>query len=269
MVEQAEKDGLLRPGLHDPRADQRQHRHLAGDGGQAQGLPAGLRDAGEHLRGAPPAARACGAPRSSPRRPPAAPTRRSGSPRSIAAEHPDWVMLYQYGNPANAGAHYERHRPGDPRRPADDHPLRRRPRHHRHPDGRRPLPARAQARASGSSPPSRATASWSTACATSTRASSPSCTTRRADRRRFSVGPRDAVRRTRELLERGGHLRRHLHRRDPARRARRRPRRPSRPASAPTSRSSSRDGGWKYLSTGAYEGTVDEAEDALDGQLWA
>ena len=44
------------PGLHDPRAHERQHRHLAGDGRQAQGLPAGLRDAGEHLRGAPPAA---------------------------------------------------------------------------------------------------------------------------------------------------------------------------------------------------------------------
>ncbi|NUS51344.1 MAG: cysteine synthase B, partial [Nocardioidaceae bacterium] len=29
------------------------------------------------------------------------------------------------------------------------------------------------------------------------------------------------------------------------------------------------DGGWKYLSTGAYEGTIDEAEDRLDGQLWA
>jgi cysteine synthase B len=29
------------------------------------------------------------------------------------------------------------------------------------------------------------------------------------------------------------------------------------------------DAGWKYLSTGAYEGTLDEAEDALDGQLWA
>ena len=29
------------------------------------------------------------------------------------------------------------------------------------------------------------------------------------------------------------------------------------------------DGGWKYLSTGAYEGTLDEAEDALEGQLWA
>jgi cysteine synthase B len=29
------------------------------------------------------------------------------------------------------------------------------------------------------------------------------------------------------------------------------------------------DGGWKYLSTGAYEGNVDVASDALDGQLWA
>jgi [CysO sulfur-carrier protein]-thiocarboxylate-dependent cysteine synthase len=29
------------------------------------------------------------------------------------------------------------------------------------------------------------------------------------------------------------------------------------------------DGGWKYLSTGAYEGTLDEAERLLDGQLWA
>jgi cysteine synthase len=29
------------------------------------------------------------------------------------------------------------------------------------------------------------------------------------------------------------------------------------------------DGGWKYLSTGAYEGELDEAENALGGQLWA
>jgi cysteine synthase B len=29
------------------------------------------------------------------------------------------------------------------------------------------------------------------------------------------------------------------------------------------------DGGWKYLSTGAYAGTLDEAESRLDGQLWA
>ncbi|MDT0301765.1 PLP-dependent cysteine synthase family protein [Streptomonospora wellingtoniae] len=27
--------------------------------------------------------------------------------KGMAAEHPDWVMLYQYGNPANARAHYE------------------------------------------------------------------------------------------------------------------------------------------------------------------
>lgn len=29
------------------------------------------------------------------------------------------------------------------------------------------------------------------------------------------------------------------------------------------------DAGWKYLSTGAYEGTLEEAEERLDGQLWA
>ena len=27
--------------------------------------------------------------------------------KQLAAENPDWVMLYQYGNPANARAHYE------------------------------------------------------------------------------------------------------------------------------------------------------------------
>jgi cysteine synthase len=29
------------------------------------------------------------------------------------------------------------------------------------------------------------------------------------------------------------------------------------------------DGGWKYLSTGAYAGTLEEAESRLEGQLWA
>jgi cysteine synthase B len=29
------------------------------------------------------------------------------------------------------------------------------------------------------------------------------------------------------------------------------------------------DGGWKYLSTGAYDGTLEEAEARLEGQLWA
>ena len=29
------------------------------------------------------------------------------------------------------------------------------------------------------------------------------------------------------------------------------------------------DGGWKYLSTGAYTGTLHEAAERLEGQLWA
>jgi cysteine synthase B len=29
------------------------------------------------------------------------------------------------------------------------------------------------------------------------------------------------------------------------------------------------DAGWKYLSTGAYSGTLEEAEARLEGQLWA
>jgi cysteine synthase B len=27
--------------------------------------------------------------------------------------------------------------------------------------------------------------------------------------------------------------------------------------------------GWKYLSTGAYAGSLEDAENALEGQLWA
>ena len=38
--------------------------------------------------------------------------------KQVAGEHPDWVMLYQYGNPANALAHEETHRPRAARRPA-------------------------------------------------------------------------------------------------------------------------------------------------------
>jgi cysteine synthase B len=29
------------------------------------------------------------------------------------------------------------------------------------------------------------------------------------------------------------------------------------------------DGGWKYLSTGAYTGDLDASEDFLDTQVWA
>ena len=166
------------PRLHDPRADVRQHRHLAGDGRQAQGLPAGLRDAREHLRGAPPAAAHVG------RRDRLLARRRRlqrGGPGGQADGRgaPRLGDALPVRQPRQRARALRGHRPRDPRRPAVGHPLRRRARHHRHADGRRPLLPRARARGRGSSPPSRATASWSTACATSTRASSPSCTTRR------------------------------------------------------------------------------------------
>ncbi len=85
---------------------------------------------------------------------------------------------------------------------------------------------------------------------------------------RFSVGPRDAVRRTRELLEAEGiwagistgailHAALGI----------------ARKAVAAGERADIAfivcDGGWKYLSTGAYEGTLEEAEAKLDSQLWA
>ena len=38
--------------------------------------------------------------------------------KELAAQNPDWVMLYQYGNEANARAHYETTGPGAARRPA-------------------------------------------------------------------------------------------------------------------------------------------------------
>ncbi len=85
---------------------------------------------------------------------------------------------------------------------------------------------------------------------------------------RYSVGPRDAVRRARELLEREGifagistgavlHAALGMARKavNDGRRA--------------DIAFVVADGGWKYLSTGAYVGTLTEAEAALDGQLWA
>jgi cysteine synthase B len=85
---------------------------------------------------------------------------------------------------------------------------------------------------------------------------------------RFSVGPREAIRRTRELTAKEGifagistgaivHA--------------------ALAEAAKAVKAHERadiaflvcDGGWKYLSTGAYEGTLDEAEDRLDGHLWA
>ncbi len=75
--------------------------------------------------------------------------------KRMAAENPSWVMLYQYGNEANARAHYES-------------------------TGPEILAACASTCLScRSSPPSPGTASWCTGCGTWTRASSPSSTTTR------------------------------------------------------------------------------------------
>ena len=85
---------------------------------------------------------------------------------------------------------------------------------------------------------------------------------------RFSVGPRDAVRRVRELLDTegifagistGAILHAAMAQAAKAVRARQR----ADIAFVVC------DGGWKYLSTGAYEGTLDEVEARLNGQLWA
>jgi [CysO sulfur-carrier protein]-thiocarboxylate-dependent cysteine synthase len=85
---------------------------------------------------------------------------------------------------------------------------------------------------------------------------------------RFSVGPRDALRRTRELIEREGifagistgaiaHAALAI----------------AEKATEAGERAEIVfivcDGGWKYLSTGAYAGTLADAEAALEGQLWA
>ncbi|RCW42905.1 cysteine synthase B [Halopolyspora algeriensis] len=86
--------------------------------------------------------------------------------------------------------------------------------------------------------------------------------------RRFSVGAYDALRRTRQLLESegifagistGGVLHAALTIAEKAARA----------GETADIAFIVADAGWKYLSTGAYTGTLDEAAQRLDGQLWA
>ena len=85
---------------------------------------------------------------------------------------------------------------------------------------------------------------------------------------RYSVGAADAVRRTRELIEAEGIFAgistgAVLH--------------AALGVAAKSVKAGERadiafvvaDAGWKYLSTGAYAGSVDDAEDALEGKLWA
>ena len=185
----------------------------------------------------------------------------------LASENPDWVMLYQYGNPANTEAHYLTTGPeiledlpevthvvaglgttgtlmGVGRFFADKKPdvkiIAAEPRYGELVYGLRNLDE--------GFVPELYDASYVTS--------------------RFSVGSRDAVRRVRELLEREGifaglssgaivHA-----------------------ALAQAAKAVSAgetadivliiaDGGWKYLSTGAYAGDLDASEDFLDTQVWA
>jgi cysteine synthase B len=187
--------------------------------------------------------------------------------KALADEHPDWVMLYQYGNPANAQAHYEG---TGPELLAD-------------------LPTITHFVAG------LGTTGTLMGVGRFFREHKPEVVVVAAEPRygelvyglrnldegfvpelydeslidaRFSVGPRDAVRRTRELLELEGIFAgistgAILH--------------AALGQAAKAVRAGERadiafvvaDGGWKYLSTGAYEGTIDEAEERLEGQLWA
>jgi cysteine synthase B len=185
----------------------------------------------------------------------------------LAEEHPDWVMLYQYGNPANAEAHYVGTGPeiledlpeithfvaglgttgtlmGTGRFLREKVPgieiIAAEPRYGELVYGLRNIDE--------GFVPELYDASVLTT--------------------RYSVGPRDAVRRTRQLLEEEGIFAgistgAILH-----------------AALGIAARCVKEgreadiafvvcDGGWKYLSTGAYEGTLDDAEDRLDGELWA
>ena len=187
--------------------------------------------------------------------------------KKLADEHPDWVMLYQYGNPANARAHYEG---TGPEILAD-------------------LPTITHFVAG------LGTTGTLMGVGRFFRENKPDVRIVAAEPRygelvyglrnldegfipelyddslidsRFSVGPRDAIRRTRELLETEGIFAgistgAILH--------------AALSSAAKSARSGQSadiafvvcDGGWKYLSTGAYEGTLEEAESHLEGQLWA
>jgi cysteine synthase len=187
--------------------------------------------------------------------------------KGIAAEHPDWVMLYQYGNPANADAHF---RGTAPEIHADL------------PEithfvgglgttgtlmgvGRYFREAKPEVRIVAAEP---RYGELVYGLRNMDEGFVPELYDESLIDARFSVGPRDAVRRVRELIDAEGIFAgistgAILH---------------AALAQATKSLKAGEsadivfvvcDGGWKYLSTGAYEGTLDEAEDALEGQLWA
>jgi cysteine synthase B len=187
--------------------------------------------------------------------------------KGLAAENPDWVMLYQYGNEANALAHYETTGPEI----LDD------------------LPTVTHFVAG------LGTTGTLMGVGRFLRERVPDVKIVAAEPRygdlvyglrnidegfipelyddtvlttRFSVTSGDALRRTRELLEQegifagistGGALHAAIGMAKKAVKA----------GERADIAFVVADGGWKYLSTGAYGGTLEEAEARLDGQLWA
>ncbi|MGH8836774.1 MAG: PLP-dependent cysteine synthase family protein [Actinomycetes bacterium] len=187
--------------------------------------------------------------------------------KELTVEHPDWVLLYQYGNPANTVAHYET---TGPEILAD-------------------LPTVTHFVAGlgttgtlmGVGRFLRERVPGVQIVAAEPRYGELVYGLRNLDEgfvpelydesvlsKRLSVGPEDAVRRTRELLDREGIFAgistgAVLH-----------------AALSVAGRCVAAgeradicfvvaDGGWKYLSTGAYEGSVEEAAARLENQLWA
>ena len=187
--------------------------------------------------------------------------------KELAAEHPDWVMLYQYGNPANAQAHYEGTGP----------------------EILRDLPTITHFVAGlgttgtlmGAGRYLREQVPGIQVVAAEPRYGDLVYGLRNVDEgfvpelydesvltTRYSVGSREALRRTRQLIETEGIFAgistgAILH--------------AALGVAAKAVAAGERadiaflvcDGGWKYLSTGAYGGTLEEAERALEGQLWA
>ena len=187
--------------------------------------------------------------------------------KGLAAEHDDWVMLYQYGNPANAEAHYTGTGPeiladmpsithfvaglgttgtlmGTGRFLREQRPgiriIAAEPRYGELVYGLRNIDE-------GFVPELYDGSVLSS---------------------RFSVGPREALRRTRQLVEEegifagistGAILHAAIGEAMKAVKA----------GESADIAFVVCDGGWKYLSTGAYAGTLDEATAALEGQLWA
>jgi [CysO sulfur-carrier protein]-thiocarboxylate-dependent cysteine synthase len=187
--------------------------------------------------------------------------------KALAAENPDWVMLYQYGNLANVEAHYQT---TGPELLAD-------------------LPSITHFVAG------LGTTGTLMGVGRYLREKVPGVSVVAAEPRygelvyglrnldegfipelydesvltaRYSVGPRDAIRRTRELLAAEGifggiSTGAVLHAALAV---------ASKAVGAGTRADIAfivADGGWKYLSTGAYSGSLEEAEARLNGQLWA